>query len=419
VTGLISHVNVYYLDPNNRPVTERLMGAWWATPEARPHVESYAQFLDELARTQGEVLLLPHAHARGGPGVYDLPVLPGYQTNVEICSVHGVFEAFYEQWLKHGHYVGVHGGGDNHMTSTGFANPGYHYPNTNGLAAAWTAARTRRGVWDAVKHRKTYAVTGNQRIFLDMQVNDQPMGSVVVGDTGPHTVRVEVAGTAPIMRVDLARNGEVIRTYRPAVAEREVLRLTWTDDWPSRRVDDSCTTGRIALAGGRMAVLAPLHAYHRTDTFVERDGAIAFRSNGYCGITRGVLVAADGQRKSLQFEIKDLHLGQVVLSAMLHVPLVADRVHVTRPLAATDDACRPLFTRKPHQPHLTLEADWVDPDWPKHVRLEWIDHEGPPAYYTVRVEQIDGNIAWSSPVWFGDRTPELPVPGRVVPAGGV
>jgi predicted carbohydrate-binding protein with CBM5 and CBM33 domain len=46
--------------------------------------------------------------------------------------------------------------------------------------------------------------------------------------------------------------------------------------------------------------------------------------------------------------------------------------------------------------------------------VEWQDDDASPAYYTVRVEQIDGNIAWSSPVWVRRQPPEQDVPGRVV-----
>ena len=56
----------------------------------------------------------------------------------------------------------------------------------------------------------------------------------------------------------------------------------------------------------------------------------------------------------------------------------------------------------------------VDPDWPRVVSLDWKDDRAGPAYYTVRVEQIDGIFAWSSPVWFRDRAPEYEIPGRVV-----
>jgi hypothetical protein len=74
----------------------------------------------------------------------------------------------------------------------------------------------------------------------------------------------------------------------------------------------------------------------------------------------------------------------------------------------------PLFTRELHRPRFMLQAAWVDPAWPKTAALAWTDEYAAPAYYTVRLEQMDGNIAWSSPVWFRDRLPEPNAPGRVV-----
>lgn len=421
-----AHMNAYYLDHRNRPEMERIAGRWWELPE-RPHLESYVQYLDELERSMGEFLLLPHAHARGGPAMFDLPTRPAYQTNVEICSVHGVFEEFYARWLEYGHYVGVHGSGDNHMTSTGAGNPGWHYPNTNGLAAAWGMSHSRRAIWDAIRDRKTYAVTGNQRIFLDVVMAGERAGSIVVGDTAQHgraprTLSVEAAGTAPVMRIDVLRNGKVVHAVRPELRDHRVLRIVWTDDWNSRRVDDSLTVGVIALdRDGALSVVAPIHAYHRTDALEEQDGAIAFRSNGYSGITRGLLARASAgggpgatDPETLLFHIDDMHLGRFVLCERMAIPLKEASMRVVRPLEVDARFVRPLFTREPHRPRFTLEVDWVDLNWPEVLSLEWTDCDVSPAYYTVRVEQIDGNIAWSSPIWFLDRHPGRDVPGNVV-----
>jgi hypothetical protein len=405
-------MNAYYLNPDNRPELERL----GLRPDQQESLERlmqmdrlgfYQRYLAELERSEGEVLLLPHAHACGGPGRWFLPQRPQYQTNVEICSVHGVFEAFYQQWLEHGHFVGVHGSGDNHMTSTGNGNPGWHYPNTNGLAAAYAADRTRRGIWDAIKHRRTYAVTGNQRIYLDFGINGAAMGEIVVGDGASRAIHLAVAGTAPIMKVALFRNNEGIETYRPPLADRRYLRMTWTDSWGSRRVDDSLTTGTIALEDGQLTVTDTLHTYHRTDRFDEaEDGSVAFRTNGYSGITRGAIFEVDAAEADvLHFRIDDSHLGRSVLQETLDVPLDARYGTVTRRLDAPARVIRPCFTEEPHHPMFTLETAWIDPDWPKVVTLDWQDVGGTPAFYYVRVEQIDGNVAWSSPVWFVDEAP--------------
>ncbi|HEX2323894.1 MAG TPA: hypothetical protein VHQ00_00775, partial [Chloroflexota bacterium] len=294
---LAGHMNAYYLDHGNRPEFERL-GVSPPPGGGRYPIETYAQYLDVLERSRGEVLLLPHAHAGGGPERFDLPHRPEYQTSVEVCSLHGVFEAFYRGWLRRGHLVGVHGGGDNHMTSTGNANPGFHYPNTNGLAAVYAAEKTRASIWRGIKGRRTYASTANRRVFLELSVDGHPMGAVAPRAPGPvsatgRSVWVAVAGTAPVLTITLYRGDEAVRVYRPRAGRRRHLRLVWTDSFGSRRVDDSHTSGRIAVAEGRLRLVAPLNAFTRTDAFVEEeDGAIRFRSNGYSGITRGVLVEA-------------------------------------------------------------------------------------------------------------------------------
>jgi hypothetical protein len=340
--------------------------------------------------------------------------LPHLQTNVEICSVHGVFEEFYVQWLKHGHFVGVHGGGDNHMTSAGWAQPGFHYPNTNGLTGAWMPERTRQALWEALKGRMTYAVTGNQRIFLDARINGYPMGTVVAGERGPRSIQVEVAGTAPILKVELFRNGQLIKSFRPDVSERRVLRLVWWDDWPSRRVDESVTTGSIAAEGVSLKVLRPLNAYTRSDHLAEEGGRIHFRSNAYSGTLRGLWLEPSAVPEAIGFSIHDRQLGREIMNTTLRLPLHAAPTRLTAPMTVPPHHQKPLFTKEPHHPVFTLEADWVNPDGPLTARLDWRDEDAGPAYYWVRVEQADGNRAWSSPVWFLERPSGLRIPGRVV-----
>ncbi len=390
------HMNSYYLDHSNRPELERLSQA--RSGDYRDHrPENYQEYLDVIDQSKGDFLLLPHAHAGGGPDVFDLPVRDDRVTNVEVVSVHGVFDEFWHQWLLHGHRVGVHGGGDNHMTSTGYGRPGNHYPNTNGLTGATVTERSRQGVWNALRDRQTIAVTGNQRIFLEFAADDGQMGDVLPVGDGHRHLKVNVAGTAPILKVELLRNCEVIRTYRPTTEVRDVLRLRWTDNICSRRVDDSLTTGTIAAADAALAVRSVIHDYNRTDRFAAENGMIAFRSNGYSGITRGVVADVDGRPDDLDFTIKDLLHDQVILAETIKVPLGDAHVRLTRKL---DHDHAKWFTQEPQDCELTLDVDWVDPEWPRVLSLDWEDNCPAEAFYFVRVEQIDGNIAWSSPLWY-------------------
>lgn len=98
-----------------------------------------------------------------------------------------------------------------------------------------------------------------------------------------------------------------------------------------------------------------------------------------------------------------MHLDTVLLDETIPVSLAQQRTVVARRLA--DVERRPCFTKDPVHPELTLEADWIDTSWPKVVDMEWTNTCDGDAFYYVRVEQIDGNIAWSSPIWFVSEAP--------------
>lgn len=396
---LACHMNSYYLNPRNTPEIQRLRTSPDGEYADHP-IPSYEAYLEELDRSCGPVLLLPHAHAGGGPGRHDLPVRDDIQTNVEITSVHGVFEAFYQSWLAHGHRVGVHGSGDNHMTSTGQGRPGLHYPNTNGLAAAWAPRDTREGIWQAFASRRTYAATGNQRVFLELICDGAAAGGIC--PAGAHALQITIAGTAPLLCVELLQNNAVVRTWRPPVAARTHLRLAWTDSCCSRRVDDSVTTGRVNLPGAALALSQTLRTYNHTDAFVERNGGIDFRSNAYSGIARGFVAEVRGAPAGLlTFAIDDRARDERVLDETIALELDGQHGEVTRVLTGGPEWIhRPVFSPQPHTPVFTLQRDWVDLQGPEVFEDGWTVDARPGDFCYLRFEQLDGTRAWSSPIWF-------------------
>ena len=55
----------------------------------------------------------------------------------------------------------------------------------------------------------------------------------------------------------------------------------------------------------------------------------------------------------------------------------------------------------------------MDPDAPLDQELSYTDLTGRAGdYYYVRVTQLDGAHAWSSPFWIGERIPQTSLPGR-------
>jgi len=61
----------------------------------------------------------------------------------------------------------------------------------------------------------------------------------------------------------------------------------------------------------------------------------------------------------------------------------------------------PYMEKMGVKPAFFLECDLVDVNGPKDVNFDYVDRSPrkPGDYYYVRIEQLDTNKAWSSPVW--------------------
>ena len=97
-----------------------------------------------------------------------------------------------------------------------------------------------------MRARNTYATNG-ARIYLDVRIDDHPMGSVIeaaVSGASPQQLEIEVVGTAPIARIDLIRSGRsvsielegelswrTVRSIPPLMAgEYHYVRVVQTDE---------------------------------------------------------------------------------------------------------------------------------------------------------------------------------------------
>jgi len=186
---------------------------------------------DELwAALRGQSALTFAHHSAGGPvstNWRDYPPDPVLEPLTEIVSVHGSSEAadsphpiyqpvagnYVRDALNAGYPLGFIGSGDSHDGHPGLvqlADP----RGAGGLAAIRSESLTREGVLEALRARRTYATDG-ARIWLDVRLDGKPMGSILPpspdGAPATQTLQIEVAGTAPIERIDLIRSGQIAR----------------------------------------------------------------------------------------------------------------------------------------------------------------------------------------------------------------
>ncbi len=106
-----------------------------------------------------------------------------------------------------GHRIGVIGSSDDHFGMPGRDGFAPDSEGSGGLAVALAIENTREAIWEALDARRVYATTG-ARILLDLRVNREPMGSAIILGSKPAEIRVAVAGTAPLDRVEIVRGHE-------------------------------------------------------------------------------------------------------------------------------------------------------------------------------------------------------------------
>jgi len=326
-----------------------------------------------------DVYVIPHQGGR--PARYREDAFdPELTPFVEILSVWGVFEWFGREALDREFPVGFVAGTDDHTGRLGASSPtneaDWAFPIDGGLMAAYAVDLDRDSLWEAFGDRRVYGTTG-ARIPLSVDVAGAGMGESVHVDGTPD-IGVEVHGTAPLQRVDLFRGAErepVATEYFDRGDDR--LELTWTGAASKDRHKVEDWGGTVALDRGRVADVEEVGFDHptagvrrATNTSVRWEGSTA---GNYQGLRLDIdapadatlTVATDPVRR--QFRVGDLDGRRVVEAGFL------DRRLELRPVSASE----------------TLDAT-----------LSFEDDAGAGTHpYYVRVRQVDGEMAWSSPVF--------------------
>ncbi|SKC83051.1 PHP domain-containing protein [Maledivibacter halophilus] len=198
-SGLDGDHNVFYLN-NNEQLYSPLR---------------YEELIQKLPR--GEAIAIPHhlAYQIGKRGKNWATHNDEYSPFVEIYSSHGSSESdmthlhmnrhihmgprtggcTVEDGLNKGNIFGIIASGDNHSV------PGVY---GHGLMACMATECTKEALWDAFLNRRVYGVTGD-RIKLDFEINNSPMGSIVK-NSEELQAQVNAVGSHAIDRIELLRN---------------------------------------------------------------------------------------------------------------------------------------------------------------------------------------------------------------------
>ena len=378
---------------------------------------------DELHRRYRpeDVLVIPHAHQAADWRLSDLDM----ERLVEIVSAHGTFEWFGRNYLQHGWRLGFVGASDDHLSHPGYAAArGFGGQRTaigsfGGLAAVLAAEKTTDAVFDALRDRATYAVSGAERIILDARLNDRRMGTEQPF-VESRVLEGRIIGTGPIECVDVVRNGEVVWTKRVAAATLPAgattaaatidVQLESSSQPPVRDNPRGYRTwrGRIEASGAKVLVAELPGKVNRTLDYarLEPDGSVAFE------------VATRGHRHTLRLRVEGASAATVVRIALEPTreagkappPVIPAEsfpaASVELPLAQLDSSGRLVREVRARDHRDTIAVQLVPAALQDDVTFRFEDTgRFPGDSYYVRVRQLDGALAWSSPWWVGGEAP--------------
>ncbi len=386
-----------------------------------PGADHQIAYFDDIVALQRYVveqgaIMVPHhvAYARGSRGIAWERFDPDASPVVEVFSEHGATETEGGLWPMVGHSMGpasstqtiryaleqglVFGftaSSDDHLGC-----PGAYGEGLTGILAD---GLTRESIFAALKARRTYAVTGD-RIELRFEVDGAPMGSVVARRRTPRLQAAMVLEDEAAL-VEVIKNGRVWRQL-PCLADDDAddgespvefrLRVEW--GWggmEEQRVTDWRL--RLTLSEGEIREVVP---HFQSGPFDEgRRNRVLERGESEC-----VWQSYTSRRQAFRGVATNAMIFTIVAPKQARLVLESEqpasrRVErtVAEALASNHvERMGPSFSAETLLMHRALPLARLRHAW------EWEDEaapERPRDYYYLRVQQRNGQMAWSSPIW--------------------
>jgi hypothetical protein len=275
-----------------------------------------------------------------------------------------------------------------------------------GLMGALVTDFTRAGIFEAIRARRTYALTGD-RIELDFAVEGAPMGASIDAG-GKAEVSFAVRGRDELDVVEIIQDGRVVQRLfadeKPKVDDIFVkpiqLRLEWGwGPWGALALDRVCDWEmQVTVEGGRLLRFFPClqsmpFDENRRHVFLRNSSGLAIRS-----YTARQNAYRENPNQSVVLEIEGG--PETVLALSLEVPCVDKSRHTLAELArGSVNRFTGPFPKEAWQWHrlVPLAASSVEGRCTLDVPA------GRRSYAYLRARQKNGHIAWASPVFMNYR----------------
>ncbi|MDG1442211.1 MAG: hypothetical protein P8R02_05915 [Pseudomonadales bacterium] len=338
---------------------------------------------------------------------------------VEILTGNGGFEWYGHRLLDRGFRLGFTASDNAITVPVGLANK---------RAKTAIIVQPNETPIDALRRGRTF-ITSGDKIVLDVSVNGAAPGSRAPPSL-QRVIKGQVSGTAPLMQVELFKNGKVIDQHNFAKRNTTVVEDTegavaFESAPQSRRLKVSFTSSSAPAMGQRdlprngrewigyvkseMADIGGLAAPSFTRPAIQavlKNPKIANRVDFITwtrGETSSFLLQLDNVTDDAIIEL-NLREGQEdndVVTRLRQPATFASARYMISLLDLEQGPITRTMLVDGYQDIVTFE--WLDQAYPTHLSFQFIDRAlgNTQDYYYIRVKQINDQAAWSSPVFVG------------------
>lgn len=291
-----------------------------------------------------------------------------------------------------------------------------------GLMGVWSEQLNRESLWEAFAARRVYGVSGD-RIKLEFTVNNFPMGSIGKV-SGKRTIAVKVVGSDALDRIEILRNGQVLSSHchqgtwsppRPGRRGRFKWRIEAGWGPPSNVLDlgDRIWQGKLSVAGAKMLGWEPCWI-----TPSQQRPSLSAEHATFTMCSSASTVHAPHQNATVfEFESASDAPCRLELNGLVHESTVLECAGASRIMRFTDECVQMLESHFDLKPHSHERADpyhamayraklhRIIPEAGYNAEFVYEDDDrlSGETHYRVRVEQRNGQRAWSSPIWIVGR----------------
>jgi len=276
--------------------------------------------------------------------------------------------SFVVDGLKRGHRFGLLASTDHGIGSS--------------FVGLYAAGLDRQSLFDALYSRRAIGATA-RGIAVDFRIGDNFMGEEGKA-SGNAQLEIFASGYRELARIDIVRNGVTVHSVLSEAAlpkgwVQARIRVEWKNANYSAPIDWS---GRLTITSGEIEQVP--YIQREVTTFTKQEVAWSAVAPGF-GELYGV------QRGGLELTLMGTPDAEV--------RVVTGPACLTAPLSDLAAGARKVSTVEAGMLALQPGTGGLRSLDERERKISWEDPDPGPAWYYTRVMLVDGEMAWSSPIW--------------------